>query len=46
VALAVAGVGLLIAAGIVATLTLRGSGGQQPGRSAAVASGRPGVASM
>jgi hypothetical protein len=39
VALAVAGVGLLIAAGIVATLTLRGSGGQQPERSAAVASG-------
>jgi hypothetical protein len=35
--LAVAGVGLLIAAGIVALLTLRGSGAQQPGRSAAIA---------
>jgi Beta-lactamase enzyme family len=33
--LAVAGVGLLIAAGIVAVLTLRGSGGQQPERSVA-----------
>jgi hypothetical protein len=37
VVLAVAGVGLLIAAGIVAILTLRGSGAQQPGRSAAAA---------
>ena len=33
--LAVVGVGLLIAAGIVAILTLRGSGAQQPRRSAA-----------
>jgi hypothetical protein len=33
--LAVAGVGLLIAAGIVAAFTLRGSGAQQPGHSAA-----------
>ena len=36
-ALAVAGVGLLIAAGIVAVLTFRGSGARQPGSSAAVA---------
>jgi beta-lactamase class A len=35
--LAVVGVGLLIAAGIVAVLTLRGSGAQQPARSASLA---------
>jgi hypothetical protein len=37
VVLALAGAGLLIAAGIVAVLTFRGSGAQQPGSSAAVA---------
>ena len=46
VVLAVAGVGLLIAAGIVAILTLSGSGAQQPGHRAVAAtepgsSGRP-----
>ena len=42
--LAVAGVGLLLAAGVVAVLTLRGSGAQQPGRRAAAAAG-PGSSS-
>ena len=42
--LAVAGVGLLLAAGVVAILTLRGSGTQQPGRSAAAAT-EPGSSS-
>ena len=42
--LAVAGVGLLLAAGVVAVLTLRGSGAQQPGRSAAAAT-EPGSSS-
>jgi hypothetical protein len=44
VVLAVAGVGLLLAAGVVAILTLRGSGTQQPGRSAAAAT-EPGSSS-
>jgi len=44
VVLAVAGVGLLLAAGVVAVLTLRGSGAQQPGRRAAAAAG-PGSSS-
>jgi Beta-lactamase enzyme family len=37
--LAVAGAGLLVAAGIVAILTLRGPGAQQAGHSAAIATG-------
>jgi len=44
VVLAVVGVGLLLAAGVVAVLTLRGSGAQQPGRRAAAAAG-PGSSS-
>jgi Beta-lactamase enzyme family len=44
VVLAVAGVGLLIAAGIVAILALSGSGAQQPGHSA-VAASEPGTSS-
>jgi hypothetical protein len=39
VLLAAGGAGLLVAAGIVASLTLRGSGSQLPGHSAAVATG-------
>ena len=42
--LAVVGVGLLLAAGVVAVLTLRGSGAQQPGRRATAAAG-PGSSS-
>jgi hypothetical protein len=44
VVLAVAGVGLLVAAGIVATLTLRGSGVQQPAHGVAAAT-KPGSSS-